>query len=497
MGRRVPGWFLLALALSAPARAEVRGEEFVPGRVIVRYRIGAARPFVTRLHRVERAIAPDTELLRAADDSDAAALALVARLSADPAVLWAEREHIRRRSGMVVANDPYFKSQWALTLARIPWAWSRTEGSEGVTVAILDSGIRPHPDLEPRYLPGYDFVSNQDFAGDDNGRDDDPTDPGTPDEASSALHGMHIAGIIGAHTDNHLGIAGVDWRCKILPVRVLGVDRGKGTDSDIADGIRWAAGIPVAGVPRNPNPARVINLSFGGRGTKAPLLQTAIDQAHQVGAIIVAAAGNDGEDTADYAPAALNHVIAVAASDDRGQLAWYSNRGDRVDLMAPGGDLNPGPTHGVLSTMWTVKDGYTYVPLHGTSQSTPHVAGVAALMKALDPTLNGDRAKAILVGTADPGRRCEAGCGGGLLDADAALAAVQLGCADGHCARVNGFDVTGGCAIGGRAPRGGGFFWGIAVLGWAWARHRRGCGARGRSRPGTGVLLLSSPFRLG
>ncbi len=439
----------MALLLAARAALAAPPEEFVPGHVVVRWRSVAVAVAGARL---ERRLDERTHLLRAADASAAATGALVARLAALPGVEWAEREHVRRRSDTVVANDPLFQQQWALDLARIPAAWSRTEGSPTVVVAVVDSGIRPHPDLETRTLPGYDMVSDPISAGDGDGRDADPTDEGTPDDASSGLHGLHVAGILGAHTDNALGIAGVDWNCRLLPVRVLGVQGGRGTDSDIADGIRWAAGIPVDGVPPNPTPAQVINLSFGGPGLSA-LLQAAVDDASSVGAIIVAAAGNDGADTATYAPAALTHVIAVGAATDTGALASYSNVGSRVDLLAPGGDVTTGLQHGILSTLWVTGEGYTYVALNGTSQAAPHVSGVASLMKALDPNLTSDAARSILVSTADPVHRCEAGCGGGLLDADAAVAAVALTCNDGHCAWI-GHSVIGGCAIGGRPARG-------------------------------------------
>jgi serine protease len=340
-------------------------------------------------------------------------------------------------------------------------------------VAVLDSGIQPHPDLQPRYLGGYDFITADDNAADNQpGRDSDPTDTGTTDQASSQLHGMHVAGIVGAHTDNAVGMAGVDWSCKLLPVRVLGTLGGAGQDSDIADAIRWAAGLHVDGVPDNANPAQVINMSFGAPGGSG-LLQSAIDDVDALGVIVVSAAGNDGGDTAMYAPAGLNHVIAVGASDATGGITFYSNRGPRLDLLAPGGDLTV--DSGIVSTMFDETDGFTYVALNGTSQASPHVAGVAALMKAIDPLIGGARARMILTSTADPAHQCADGCGGGLLDADAAVAAVQAGCADGHCNPApNGFDLQGGCAIGGRArPLG---------LGWLAAAVALACALRRGSR---------------
>jgi serine protease len=419
---------LVLLGLLLAGSAVAAPPELVPGHVVVKFR-GTPRGIPGA--RLERQIDRATHLLHAGDESDAAMDALVAKLARDPDVAWVEREHIRRRSTVISTDDPLFDQQWPLSLTHITSAWSRTEGSEAVTVAVVDSGIRQHPDLQDRYVAGFDFISDPANADDSDGvRDNDPTDTGTVDPASSQLHGMHVAGILGAHTDNAVGIAGVDWNCQILPVRVLGVLGGQGSDTDIADGIRWAAGIPVDGAPTNPTPAQVINLSFGGPGGSA-VLQSAIDDVASLGVIVVAAAGNDGADTAGYAPAGLNHVIAVGAGDGAGNLASYSNRGPRVDLLAPGGDLTAG--FGVLSTLYTDADGYTYVAFNGTSQAAPHVSGVASLMKALDPSIDSDRARTLLSATADPSHACAEGCGGGLLDADAALAAVQFACADGHC----------------------------------------------------------------
>jgi serine protease len=239
-----------------------------------------------------------------------------------------------------------------------------------------------------------------------------------------------------------MGIAGVDWNCRLLPVRVLGIDGGKGADSDIADGILWAAGVQVVGSPPNGTPAAVINMSFGGPGLSS-LLQAAVDAARTKGAIVIASAGNDGVDAATYAPAGLKGVIAIGAVDPKGMLASYSNRGPRVDLVAPGGDLAMGPTWGILSTMRPTLTDYSYVYYTGTSQAAPHVSGVAALMKAVDPNLSADDAHKIFQATADASYRCMEGCGAGLLQADTAVAAATfasgcvLGCGDGQLCIAN------------------------------------------------------------
>src|SRR5688572_13980381 len=147
-----------------------------------------------------------------------------------------------------IPDDPRFHEQWALVTVRAPAAWAWTTGSARTVVAILDTGIMPHPDLQERLLPGYDFVSDRSAAADGDGRDPDPTGEG------AWKHGTPVAGIVGASTNNGVGIAGIDWACRILPVRVVGAD-GIGKTSDVADAIRWAAGLHVDGVPDNATPA--------------------------------------------------------------------------------------------------------------------------------------------------------------------------------------------------------------------------------------------------
>ena len=227
----------------------------------------------------------------------AEARAAAARMALDPNVEYAVPDQVMR-AFQVTPNDPdYAMRQWNLQAppsvaggANLPPAWQRTTGSNSIVVAVVDTGIRSgHPDFAGRLLPGYDFISSDAYASlgypanwnaaDGNGRDADPTDPGTswttallamlpPDHGltpgPSSWHGTHVAGIIGAASNNGAGIAGVDWNARILPVRVLG--RNGGTTSDIVDGIAWAAGLSVPGVPANTTPARVINLSLGGPG---------------------------------------------------------------------------------------------------------------------------------------------------------------------------------------------------------------------------------------
>jgi serine protease len=271
-------------------------------------------------------------------------------------------------------------------------------------VAIIDTGILPnHEDIvgSPNLVPGYDMISDPFTAHDGDGRDVDPTDPGdavAPGECSptdpgggDSWHGTHVAGTVGVgNTDNGVGVAGVNWATKVQAVRVLG--KCGGTTADIVDAIRWAAGLSVPGVPNNSTPARVINMSLGGQPgfpcSGNPATQSAINDAVGAGAVVVVAAGNDAVDAATVSPASCENVITVAASDYRGHLASrYSNFGETIEIMAPGGDVRRDDNgdqkpDGVLSM---VKGGYAYY--NGTSMAAPHVSGVAALYMAEDPEM--------------------------------------------------------------------------------------------------------------
>ena len=288
-----------------------------------------------------------------------------------------------------------FGRQWALTDPiggiNAPAAWDLQIGSAGVTVAVLDTGITQHPELAGRVLPGYDFISDPSMANDGGGRDNDPSDPGdntgdnecgdgAPGEPSS-WHGTFVSGLIAANTDNGVGIAGVDWNAKILPVRVLG--RCGGTFDDIAAAILWAVGVPVAGAPLNPNPARVINLSLGGQSSCPQAIQDAINVALAQGVVVSIAAGNDSINVSMFAPANCAGVITVGASTRQGDRASYSNFGIRVDVSAPGGDGNQADWILSLSNDGTSGPrGPAYAIGIGTSFAAPHVAGVASLMLA-------------------------------------------------------------------------------------------------------------------
>lgn len=345
-----------------------------------------------------------------------------------------------------VPNDPEFDRQWYLTdplsgVSALP-AWDLTSGS-GQVVAVIDSGIVDHPDLPGSALPGYDFVTEPLVANDGDGRDADPTDPGDWVDADDRLdhpevfgdcepgdsswHGTHVAGLIGAVRGNGEGIAGLAPAATILPVRALG--KCGGTMSDIAAAITWAAGADVPGVPGNPRPADVINLSVSSSVTCQPFVQAAVDEAVRRGATVVAAAGNSSRVYTGTSPAGCYDVIAAGAATRTGDRATYSNYGTAgrdLPVFAPGG-LKGTASSALLSTVdegATVATGPGYGTSSGTSMAAALVSGAAALLRAetgMQPSAVAEH----LRDTARPfpvGSNCQTGtCGAGLVDTDRAL----------------------------------------------------------------------------
>ena len=377
----------------------------------------------------------------------AQAEALARKLAANPAVEFAEPD--RRVQPARTTNDPYFASQGYLSngLASIGAysAWDVTTGSPSIVVAVVDTGLRPHVDLAGRVLPGYDMVSGLQSANDGDGRDADASDPGdwvangeTVDgntdcsAKDSTWHGTSVAGVVGADADNNSYMAGIDWAAKILPVRVLG--KCGGLTSDVMDGVAWAAGLHVQGVPDNPHPAQVINLSLGGSGT-CPRSYTdliAAAYAHGVTRAIVVAAGNDAEDVELHEPANCAGVIAVASTNSLGNLSTYSNSGAGITLSAPGGNYT---AHSGAQAVVTLSNTGRTAPeadgiagLGGTSFSAPMVSGTVALMLSVAPALTPMQVHDMLVGTVKafiPGSSCTtATCGPGIVDTNAAVHAA-------------------------------------------------------------------------
>ena len=377
-------------------------------------------------------------------------------------------EKLKKQSGVIYAqpnfilhimktpNDTLYPQQWhyfnygsgageSLGGIDLPKVWDTNTGSQDVVVAVIDTGILPnHEDVagSPNLIPGYDMISDSTKSNDGDGRDSDATDAGDamkkgecffgliPEkDTPSSWHGSHVAGIIGVgKTNNNLGIAGINWNVRLQAVRVLG--KCGGSTSDINDGIRWAAGLNVPGVPVNPTPAKVINMSLGGEQpcSDSPATQQAINDAVNAGTTVVVAAGNSNKDVSGFNPAGCDNVITVAASDPQGKLTSYSNWGDAVEIMAPGGDTERGcvnPEDGVLSLVQTSSDrGNCGVPsayayYNGTSMASPHVAGVVALWLAQDSSLTPSEILTELQALARSrnSTECSKPCGAGLMSA--------------------------------------------------------------------------------
>ncbi|HET7527992.1 MAG TPA: S8 family serine peptidase [Burkholderiaceae bacterium] len=356
----------------------------------------------------------------------------------DPNVEYAEPDRILQ--AQLTPNDTQFGQQWHYFEPagglNLPPAWDKSTGT-GVVVAVIDTGFRPHVDLAPNILPGFDMINNTFVSNDGSGRDSDARDPGDAVRAGecgggqpvqdqpSSWHGTHVAGTIAAVSNNGSGVAGVAFNAKVLPVRVLG--KCGGFTSDIADGMVWASGGQVAGLPANPNPARVINLSLGGSGACDITSQNAINSARSRNTVVVVAAGNSNANAANFTPASCAGVITVAAIDRSGGRAFYSNFGANVAVAAPGGDMRASISNGILSTLnngATSPGADAFAFYQGTSMATPHVSGVVALMLARTPALTPDDVKARLQSSARAFPAACSQCGAGIVDASAAVDAA-------------------------------------------------------------------------
>ncbi len=484
MGNRFKGFNALsiatALALGAAAFAPVHaaGKYSLAslddgsrsfGRFVVTYRSGtaprrdagaldrslakaAAANGLDSLQRLRRTAAGSDVVVSSRALSRAEAAALMARIAADPDVEYVEND--MRMVAYLTPNDTRFSEQFGFGNGaggiRATSAWDRTLGA-GAVVAVIDTGITSHSDLNANVQGGYDFISALTgtdaqqlgaffISADGNGRDANPADPGDWNDnanvcrtSNSSWHGTHVAGTVAAVTNNARGVAGTAPAAKIVPVRVLG--RCGGLSSDIADAITWASGGSVPGVPSNPNPADVINLSLGGAnpGACPQVYRTALQGAVARGSIVVVAAGNSNADVSTARDASGNAVgytmtncgtvISVGSVTSTGARSSFSNFGTAVDIAAPGS--------GILSTVNNGTRGPTtegYAAYNGTSMASPHVAGVAALVQSVARTpLTQEQMRTLLKDTSRAFPVSSAGrpIGRGIVDANAAVNAAQ------------------------------------------------------------------------
>jgi serine protease len=356
-------------------------------------------------------------------------------LAQNPNVASVEEDKMMH--ALATPNDAQYTSQWHYYETtggmRVPAAWDLATGT-GVVVAVLDTGYRPHADLNANIIAGYDMISDSFVGNDGGGRDSDAKDPGdwiianecggTHSASNSSWHGTHVAGTVAAVTNNGTGVAGVAYGAKVMPVRVLG--KCGGYTSDIADGIIWASGGTVSGVPTTTTPAKVINMSLGGSGACDTTTQAAINSARSRGTVVVIASGNDNDNANNYNPGNCAGVVNVASTNRSGGRAYYSNYGTSIDVAAPGGAQNSAnDSNGVLSTHnsgTTVPGSDVYTYMQGTSMAAPHVAGVAALILQKKPTATPDEVESILKTTTRAFPATCTNCGTGIVDAGAAVA---------------------------------------------------------------------------
>ena len=333
------------------------------------------------------------------------------RVAALPGVLGVEPDRVRDTAE--IPNDPLYASeQWSHGLVNAATAWNTTTGDSSVQVAILDTGIDgDHDDLRDNLVEQVDLSSGRAVS----------RTLGSDNDACNIGHGTFVAGVVGAVGNNGLGVAGVAWDVSIVDVALT----SPASRCGILDSAIIGALAHVTDADRSSGPVDVVNLSLGAVSDACPIaLQTALDSARAVGTLVVSAAGNDRlrVDGAVSIPASCNGVMSVAAVGDSGSVASYSNVNQWVDVAAPGGDSAVGAK--IAST----SAGGGYDTQEGTSFAAPYVAGVAALMRSVDPALSPDDLEAILERTAShQGASRDDELGWGLIDAGLAVAGAVNG----------------------------------------------------------------------
>jgi thermitase len=353
-----------AAAFAGPPNDHAPVSDFLPEQILVKFKPDVALPEAAQIHRQLGGQVKETipgigvQVVKVPKGQEKAK---AKAYSANPRVEYAEPDFVAQALG--TPNDPGFGNQWGMVKVQAPEAWDVTTGSPDVTIAILDTGVDlDHPDLASKIVANINFSSSP-----------------TVDDVDG--HGTHVAGIAGALTNNGIGVAGLGYSAAIMNVKVLG-DTGSGAYSAIASGITWATD----------NGAKIINMSLSGSSASSTL-EAAVNYAWNKGVVVVAAAGNDGDSAPEY-PAYYTNCIAVAATDLMDKLPSWSNRGDWVDLAAPGNSIYA-----------TLRDG-TYGYKSGTSMASPHVAGLAALVFTVVTDSNGngrlnDEVRSRIEGTCD------------------------------------------------------------------------------------------------
>ena len=424
---------ILPVSASIMTQSDSTEENFVPGEIIVRFKDGtnvntAMALLLNKYKNVGLTDAgymylKNTYLLRtnayqnnnlSATDAKKQTQDVILELKTELNIQYAEPNGIVKPQ--MIPNNPLYFIQWDMSMIDMPMAWELTQGSSSIIVAVLDSGIRSHPNLDPNVLStGYNFVD----------MNSDPTEPLSP---NAEFHGTHVAGTIAAIGNTGKGMAGVAWNVKIMPVRVVCGPLGS-SETNVIQGMLYAAGLPNSSGTVPPQRANVINISLAGKGSCDSTYQNAINQVIASGVSVVVAAGNNYPNgNPVMTPASCQGVIAVGALDPFGYKASYSESQPYVFIAAPGGEESEGVHAGILSTLPSSSSGGPYYKfMQGTSMATPHVSGVIALMLSVNPNLTPPQIMNILSATATPPptfvRNNDIGYG--LIDAGKAVAAAE------------------------------------------------------------------------